>query len=483
MTFALHHTTIVSMPPAPFRPSGERVRPLSTLLGFASVPFRLAAPHPSTIQRGWPGIAAPPRNAAQPVYRFSSMQDLARRIALNGAAEEPDADAAKILHSLGPAYARLFVITRRPAELIVPTAFRSRVQEMFAAYPGGTARLDFVESQTIVATYNRMTEEYSLFNDVRRYRPGYMEKLSQEEEAQWHRELMRNAGPDTCDFCSESRTAEDVFGRVYGKHCYTASNIAKYERWHSLIISREHHPLNHTSAQWRDYISTAHAWAAKVHERDPTARFPHLMFDAGWRASASQPHMHIQMAMTANRYFTRAEHTRLAAVDYFEGHYAAGPDGEPAEKGHSYWADVVNAHEALGLALRFNRSAVLSYITPIKERELVILTEDSTSPCFGALLAAALTALTDGVGTRSMSMGITLEPYGHPITRRGRRSSAVPYPAIARVVDRGSPMDRRNDVGAMEFYGANNVGADPFHIMPHLIKHVKMLFVDAPTVD
>jgi hypothetical protein len=142
----------------------------------------------------------------------------------------------------------------------------------------------------------------------------------------------------------------------------------------------------------------------------------------------------------------------------------------------NYWADVVTAHEGLGLALRFNRSAVLSYITPIKEREVVVVTESSLSPCFGALIAAALNALTDGVGTRAFSMAVMLEPYGVPVTKRGRRAAQVPYPALARIVDRGSPLDKRSDVGAMEFYGANNVGADPFHVMQHLAPRVKALW-------
>jgi hypothetical protein len=437
--------------------------------GIASA-FKLHALHGNSPQTSWlDGVERSDRVA------FKSVQELAKAISTgrddHGGSSEGSAAAV-----LGDAFSRLFTISKRSAEVVVPPAFQDRVRGMFASYPGGTEKLDFIEKQMIVTTYNRMTEEYSLFNEVRRYRPGYQERLSPDKDIEVNSAIMKNAGPNTCDFCSLERTAEDVFGRVYGKHCYTASNVAKYERWHSLLIAREHHPLNITRDMMVDYIETAHAWFAQAHRRDPTARFPHIMFDAGARASASQPHQHLQMSLTANRYFTRAEHTRLAAVDYFEGHFGAGPNGEAAEQGHSYWADLVSAHEGLGLALRFNRSAVLSYITPIKERELVVVTESSHSPCFGALIAAAINTLTDGVGTRAFSMAVTLEPYGVPVTRRGRRAANVPYPALARIVDRGSPLDQRSDVGAMEFYGANNIGADPFGAVPHLASRVRALW-------
>jgi len=447
---------------------------LSRTAGTAASAFRFHPLHSNSPQASWREAGG----ANGKRLEFKSVQELAKAIA-DGRDDHGGALDGSASTVLGDGFNRLFTISRRTTNVVVPPAFQDRVKGMFAAYPGGTAKLDFIEKQTIVTTYNRMTEEYSLFNEVRRYRPGYQERLSADKDAEVNDAIMKSAGAATCDFCSVERTAEDVFGRVFGQHCYTASNVAKYEKWHSLLIAKEHHPLNITRDMMVDYIETAHAWFAQVHRRDPTARFPHIMFDAGARASASQPHQHLQMSMTANRYFTRAEHTRLAAVDYYEGHYAAGPDGEPAASGHSYWADLVSAHEGLGLALRFNRSAVLSYITPIKERELVVVTESSHSPCFGALIAAAVNSLTDGVGTRAFSMAVTLEPYGVPVTRRGRRAANVPYPALARIVDRGSPLDQRSDVGAMEFYGANNIGADPYSAVPHLAQRVRAMWAAA----
>ena len=75
--------------------------------------------------------------------------------------------------------------------------------------------------------------------------------------------------------------------------------------------------------------------------------------------------------------------------------------------------------------------------------------------CTATLLYTALQTLIQELHVRSISCGITFEP---------RDPKVAPYPAIARCVDRGNPFDRRNDVGAMEFYGAYNVASDPFAV-------------------
>jgi hypothetical protein len=443
--------------------------------------FRLNGLHANALQRT-------EQHHARDRVTFKSMADLCRK----------DGEAASPVTRLVPFFDRLFALSERTAVMKIPAAFAPRVRGMFAAYPGGTEKLGFLEQQTIATARNVLTEEYSLFNEVRRYRPGYQERLSPEKERQLEEDWMANSGADKCDFCSGDRTAEDVFGRLQGKHCYTASNVAKYEQWHSLLIARQHHPLNATAEQLVDYLETAHKFFDRVHALDPKARFPHMMWDAGARASASQPHQHMQMSITQDSYYTRAEHTRLAALNYYRGWdsyfdyhddaaaaAAAGGGSEPHHgAGRNYWADVVTVHEALGLAVRYKRSAILSYLTPIKERELIVVTESSASPCFATLIAVAVAAMRDDVGTRAFSLAVLLEAYGKSgKDDNGRRRHAgrqrlidkVPYPAIARVVDRGSPSDKRSDVGAMEFFGANNVGADPFHIMPFILKRVNAL--------
>jgi hypothetical protein len=180
------------------------------------------------------------------------------------------------------------------------------------------------------------------------------------------------------------------------------------------------------------------------------------MWDAGPRASASQVHQHMQISITADRYFSRAEHARQSALRY-----------EQRFPGANFWSDVAEVHERLGLGFRLGSAILLSHVCPIKERELIVIGPSATAPEFGELLAIGLMSLRDDIGTRAFSLAVTFEAIpdfsGWPIN----------YPAIARVVDRGSPIDLRSDVGAMEFYGANNVGADPFQIAPFLRDRVR----------
>lgn len=358
-------------------------------------------------------------------------------------------------HPLKQRFSRMFETRSKKGSLVIPPTFEGKARELFAAYPGGTKHLGFIENQTVVTSYNRYTEEYSMFNEVRRYRPGYQEKLSPENEHIIQQAITDSEGADKCDFCSMERTAVDVFGRIESKHCYTASNIAKYEQWHGLIVSKAHSPLIFDKEMLQDYMETAHEWYRRVNKLDPEAQFPHLMWDAGKRASASQIHQHLQMIITQDRYLTRTEHTRAASVR-FEQDYAL-----------NYWEELIAIHESLGLAVRAGPTIVLSYITPIKEREMIIVTENSHHPSFGRAIAAALHALTDDMGCRAFSLAISFAP----LDNKGNTAFG-PFPAMARVVDRGSPLDARSDVGAMEFYGANNVGADPYHIMPFLRKQV-----------
>ena len=53
-------------------------------------------------------------------------------------------------------------------------------------------------------------------------------------------------------------TPEDTFGSaVEGRHCVTASNIAKCDELHGLVIFNNSHPLNWGREEVSDYIETA----------------------------------------------------------------------------------------------------------------------------------------------------------------------------------------------------------------------------------
>jgi hypothetical protein len=45
-------------------------------------------------------------------------------------------------------------------------------------------------------------------------------------------------------FFEYRNTANEIFDRIETKLTYTSANTFKYDKWHSLIVSRNHDPLN-----------------------------------------------------------------------------------------------------------------------------------------------------------------------------------------------------------------------------------------------
>eukprot|EP01061_Rhynchopus_euleeides_P014960 TRINITY_DN25693_c0_g1_i2.p1 TRINITY_DN25693_c0_g1~~TRINITY_DN25693_c0_g1_i2.p1 ORF type:complete len:451 (+),score=162.62 TRINITY_DN25693_c0_g1_i2:44-1396(+) len=346
---------------------------------------------------------------------------------------------------------RLYMVDEKQARLVVPDTFSAKVKNMFKSYPGGSDSLHFVEHQTLVTIRNKITHDHSLFNRIRRYRPGYRETLTDEENARLAKDIEQSRG-DGCDFCHPERTAEDLFGRVKGEYCYVAANVAKYEKWHSLLIAKEHNPLKFTLPAVMDYLEVAHKWFGMVHKTDPAAVAPHMMWDSTGRASASQMHQHMQLSINTH-YYTKAEILREQAGRYGMGY------------GANLYADMAAVHDQLGLAIRRGQAVLLVHLTPVKEREVIVV-GNSKSTEFAELLYAALQGLIEGSGTRSFSASIVFEHI----------ENHTMMPAVARIIDRGAPGDVRNDVGAMEFYGSNNVGMDPFELAKKLRAHYSKLF-------
>ena len=372
---------------------------------------------------------------------------------------------------------RIFTVDGEIARLHVPATFTERALGLFAAHPeAATGAVSFLESQYVVTARNFWSRELSMFNEIRRYRPGFVEKTPDSTLIDIDKTMRSSAG-ESCDFCS-NRTAVDIFGSISGKHCHVVSNAAKYSKWHSLVLPKAHDLADVTLDVMTDVCSTMASWFKKIPAVDSTRSGQHhyAMWDYNARASASQPHIHIQI-MSNRHFLTRHEDTIIAAWDYHLRH-----------PGRNYWPDVVRAHEEVGLGIRHEACVVLPYLTPIKEKELIVLGPSIDTPCFARLWYTVIRVLREKYGNRAFSSAVTPEPSrasveqdyrdaqknGDAAAGRGRERDAAwkhvvrTFPAIARTVDRGVPGDLRSDVGAQELYGGYNVAADPFSMMEHL---------------
>ncbi|PWV20202.1 hypothetical protein C3747_7g151 [Trypanosoma cruzi] len=352
-------------------------------------------------------------------------------------------------------FERIYRIRTDSARLLIPPEFQARAESMFSGYRG--TREDLLrdlENQSVVEVFNRVTGEMALFNDIRRFRPGGGSSTGScaEERRVVAKLYTEGSGVELCDFCNERRTARDVFGRIDGKYSYTAANVAKLSKWHSLIITKVHDPLSVDEDVIADIIDVSHRWFKRAHREDPLYMYPNIICDAGKRASASQVHFHLQMALTRDHYFSGTEQLRRAAAQYSVRH------------GTSYWGDVIRLHEMIGLSVTVGDSVVFSNVCPRKEREIFVLSRNPEDISFARAVALALMTLRDAAGVQSFSFAISYPPLN-----AANNYSLGELPAIFRVIDRGSALDPRSDTGALEYFGSPYIAADPYAILPHLI--------------
>ena len=180
---------------------------------------------------------------------------------------------------------RIFTVTTTIGELNVPPSMQPWVEQHFGSV-GNVSR------QKIVRVTNLVTGEGALFNWLRNCRP--IEAVS---EKHFMDEFLGNGQPDTfC--CPEENTPEDTFGRIAGQHCITASNIAKYDGLHGMVIFHEFNPLQFSREKIIDYIDTALAWAKQAQVKRPQAKYFLFVWNCLCRAGASIVHGHAQMMLT-----------------------------------------------------------------------------------------------------------------------------------------------------------------------------------------
>jgi hypothetical protein len=266
-----------------------------------------------------------------------------------------------------------------------------------------------------------------------------------------HAELARNA-PDPFDE-PLLNTPEDSFGRIQGRRCITASNIAKYDGWHGVLIFDQHDPLAFDEESVIDYLDVARRWWDKAHASDRAAIYPLFMWNCLWKAGASIQHGHAQMSLTKGMHYAKVEHLRRSAHSYRQAF------------DRDYFDDLYAAHRDLGLANEQHGVRVLANLVPIKEKELILL-GDRFDANLARTIHGALRCLTDMLGVTSFNLVAYLPPVGPTAAEEHWRD----FPIAVRMVDRGDPVNRTADFGAMELYAASVVSSDPFKVAQALFQ-------------
>ncbi|MGB3683072.1 MAG: hypothetical protein WA990_11370 [Rubrobacteraceae bacterium] len=330
-------------------------------------------------------------------------------------------------------FGRIFDVSATTGRLDPPESMHGWIESSFGS-------VDAVREQRIVKITNLITLQGTLFNGLRSSRPSDTgTDLDLEEEI---------AGTEGDPFCHpEEGTPADTFGRVRGRHSTTASNIAKYDGFHGVVVFDDHNPLHFTPEKVADYINVGLQWGREAIETDPEARYFFLMWNCLWRAGGSLIHGHAQATATRNLHYPKVEHLRRVALSY------------AAEHASNYFDDLYNVHDSLGLSFPCPGSIRgFASLTPIKEKELVLVGEDLEDEALHQAVAQALGSYVEALGVSSFNVAF----YTPPLTPDGSDWSG--FPTIVHLVDRGDPASRTSDMGAMELYAASVVASDPFRV-------------------
>ena len=334
-------------------------------------------------------------------------------------------------------FKRIYEVTATVGELRIPPSLEPWVRERFGS-------VEAVTKQKIVRVTNLITREEALFNWLRCSRP-----IEFKGEECLTTQLSKE---DIFDNPREG-TPEDLFGRISGRHSVTASNIAKYDSLHGVVIFYDFHPLHFSREQIIDYIDTSWEWAKRAHAREPQARYFFLIWNCLWRAGASIYHGHAQVVLGRGRHYAKIERLRQAALDYRE------------RFGADYFSDLFRVHQSLGCAVAKDGVRILAHLSPFKNNEVIILA-DELSLSFKERLYEVLACYRDRLGIASFNLGLVTPPLAET------EESWEGFPVVAWLLDRGSLDSQASDIGGMEIYATSVIGSDPFELARGLRKYL-----------
>ncbi|WP_243669872.1 hypothetical protein [Methanoculleus chikugoensis] len=324
----------------------------------------------------------------RPVYRDSMVRlDITR---LPGIVKElaPETEAL---------VSRIYSWYVEPGHLVLTDGMREWVREKYGD----------IETQQIVRVTNNQTGESTLFNSVRARRPVLTPRAEETRDLS----VLSAEGPFANPPLEE--TPADTFGRIDGDHWVTASNIAKYDYLHAVIIAKEDDPPYVTSEpQVADMISVAIRWCQDANRTDPPrAVYPFVIWNFLWRAGASIVHNHAQVLLTHLPY---AAPSRLERVrDEYRCRY-----------GSEYYDDLFAAHTAVGLGLVYRGGARIMRTSP-RERSTRLQSSRSRRTISPPRLSQRCSSVTATSGCRVSTRRSTCPP------RSGGRRGGIMSPGLS----------------------------------------------------
>ena len=340
----------------------------------------------------------------------------------------------------------LFDIAVSTGRLSAPPELRDWLIEHFGS-------VEAAEEQRIVHVTDRWSLHGALFSPLRGSRPQ-----ASASSGAFRERVAATVGDEFCH--PETGTPADTWGRIRSRRTITAANAAMYEGRHGVVIFDQHDPMAFDEELVCDLLETGRAWAERGRAEEPEASAYLLIWNGGPRAGGSIVHGHAQVTL-GRAHYPQVERARRAAATY------------AAQTGGAYFADTVAVHRDLGLVpAEAAGVATVSTLTPVKERELLVIGQpgmDERDPAFLAVVARTVVAYRDVLGVRAFNLALHRPPIDPAIAATDAWGT---MPPVVHLVDRGDPDSHSSDIGAMELYAAAVVGADPFAVADALRERI-----------
>jgi galactose-1-phosphate uridylyltransferase len=170
------------------------------------------------------------------------------------------------------------------------------------------------------------------------------------------------------------------------------------------------------------------------------------MWNCLWRAGGSIIHGHAQITATRGSHYPKVERLRRTASAYKREHAS------------DYFEDLTRVHASLGLGIPSEGARAFASLSPIKEKELVVIGEDPGDASLGRAVGGLLQRYVEDLGVRAFNVAFYMPPLG------STQEDWSDFPTVVHIVDRGDPSNRTSDIGAMELYAASVVASDPFRV-------------------
>lgn len=335
---------------------------------------------------------------------------------------------------------RILHICSTEGELRPPPKMNEWITKQFGTLEG-------VLKQKLVRVFNRISHEGAIYNALRAKRP-----LESRERLRVEAQIIDASITDPLDKPLED-TPEDIFGRVKGKYCLTASNIAKFDGLHGIIIFEGRNPLRFNKERIIDYIDTGLEWARRARQLDPEAKYLLFIWNCLRRAGASLLHGHAQVCLGHHMHYSRIEGLREDAERYYKDY------------GTNYFEDLFKVHESLHCGIEINGIKIMAYLTPVKEKEIFFFSSQLDLP-FKEMVYDVLACLRDRMQVSAFNLALIMPPLAETA------ESWEGFPVICRAVDRGDPRSGSCDIGSMELYACNVISSDQLQVAEILGNHL-----------